>query len=613
MKKKGVSLETEQSVRVEKPVIGIDEIREATEKLKKYKEGKINLEKRIVENEQWWKLRHWELLRKDKESDDEPTSAWLFNSIANKHADAMDNYPEPNILARTRDDEAAAAMLSKILPTLLEYNGYEDTYSNVWWYKLKQGTGVKGVFWNPDKENGLGDIDIKKIDILNLFWEPGIDDIQESSNMFHVTLVSNDKIKSMYPEIEVGAMPTLDIAKYVYDDNIDTSDKTIIVDWYYKKNVDGKTVLHYVKFAGDKVLYASENEEEYRDKGYYDHGMYPFVFDTLFVEEGTPCGFGYIDIMKSPESYIDRLNKCIMNNALGACKRRYIVSDQMGINEKDLTDLEKTVIRTPSNNLGENAFRELTTSPMSGIYINVLQNKIEELKETSGNRDFSQGGTSNGVTAASAISALMEAGSKLSRDMIGSSYRAFIKECYLVMELMRQFYTAPRCFRITGKGVAYEYEYFDNTMIKPQEQTSDFGVEYGERIPIFDIKVSASKKATYSRMSQNELAIQLYGLGIFNPELADQALGLLDIMDFDGKEKIIEKIKNNGNMYQKMEQMQQQILQMSQIIEEMSGMAIPEQMTQYPDMATPDVIVSRAGISQADMAAAKARSAASVR
>ena len=67
------------------------------------------LETRVVEDELWWELRHWEVMRRDrartgKDTDvrPEPTSAWLFNSITNKHADAMDNFPEPVVLPESR-------------------------------------------------------------------------------------------------------------------------------------------------------------------------------------------------------------------------------------------------------------------------------------------------------------------------------------------------------------------------------------------------------------------------------------------------------------------------------------------------------------------------------
>lgn len=594
-------------------ITGINEkdIAKANEILRRYKEGKANLEQKIVENEQWWKLRHWEYMRKGS-SKIAPVSAWLFNSIANKHADAMDNYPEPSVLARAMDDEETAAVLTKVLPTLLEYNEYEQTYSDVWWYKLKQGTGVKGIFWNPDKENGLGDVDIKKIDLLNLFWEPGISDIQDSPNLFHVSLVNTEDLKNEYPGMDF-AEQTFDLTKYVYDDNINTDSKSVVVDWYYKKRIGVKTALHYVKYSDGNILYASENDENYRERGFYDHGMYPFVFDTLFVEEGTPVGFGYIDVMKSPEEYIDRLNKCIMENALATCKKRFIVSDQTGLNEEDFADFDKTIIKTPSNNLGDNSFREITSNPMSSVYVTILQNKIDELKETSGNRDFSQGGTSNGVTAASAISALMEAGSKLSRDMIASGYRAFTKECYMVLELVRQFYNEPRCFRITGQGTAPDYISLDNTGMIARPQGNDMGLDLGTRLPVFDIKVSASKKATYSRMAQNELAIQLFNLGVFNPQLADQAMALLEIMDFDGKEKITEIVKTNGGMYAQMMEMQQQMTQMAQIIDSMTGENLTGQvsMNSGPGMTQPQSQTPQSQ-TQVEKSADRARSSASI-
>ena len=59
------------------------------------------------------------------------------------------------------------------------------------------------------------------------------------------------------------------------------------------------------------------------------------------------------------------------------------------------------------------------------------------------------------LTAASAIAALQEAGSKLSRDMLKSSYRSFAKECYFIIDLMRQFYDESRVYRITYLVIAF--------------------------------------------------------------------------------------------------------------------------------------------------------------
>ncbi len=556
-------------------VIGREQIQAAQQTLNKYKEGKANLEQRIVENEQWYKLRHWECMRKSETNQVEPSSGWLFNSIANKHADAMDNFPSPNVLPREEGDKGEAEMLSSIIPVILEQNDFEETYDNVWDYKLKAGTGIYGVYWDKEKLNGLGDITIKKVDIINLFWESGITDIQKSRNFFHVDLMDNDLLLGTYPQLE-GKLgnSTLDISKYIYDDAVDTNNKSAVVDWYYKKrNEQGRIVLHYCKYVNDVVLFATENDPKNYPNGWYDHGQYPFVFDPLFSVEGTPCGFGYIDVGKSAQEYIDRGNQAIMQNMLANAKPRHFVRTDGSVNEEEYADLTKDFIHVDGN-LGQDSILPVQGKPLNDIYVQVLNNKVDELKEVTGNRDISTGGTTSGVTAASAIAAMQEAGSKLSRDNNKSSYRAFRKVCLMVIELIRQFYNLPRCFRIMGENGAARFVEYSNAGIQPQHQGVEMGVDMGHRLPLFDIEITAQKQSPYSKMSQNELALQFYQAGFFNPQMADQALACLDMMDFDRKQFIMQKISQNGGMYQQMLMMQQQMLQMAQMIDP----AMAEQM-----------------------------------
>ena len=558
-------------------VIGREQIQKANLTLQKYKEGKANLEKRIVDNEQWYKLRHWECMR-DKKEDIQPTSAWLFNCIANKHADAMDNFPSPNVLPREEGDKAEAEMLTSIIPVILDQSEFEQTYSDVTNYKLKTGTGVYGVFWDKSKMNGLGDISIRQIDIINLFWESGIKDIQKSRNIFHVELADNDILIGAYPQLQgkLGAS-VMDITKYVYDDAVDTNNKSLVVDWYYKKSVNGKTVLHYCKYVNDEVLFATENDPNYAEGGWYDHGMYPFVFDVLFPTEGTPTGFGYIDVGKDSQAYIDRGNQAIMKNMLANAKPRHFIRNDGSVNEEEYADTTKDFIHVDSN-LGADSILPVQGKPLSNIYVQVVKDKIDELKETTGNRDISTGGTTSGVTAASAIAAMQEAGSKLSRDNNKASYRAFRKLCVMVIELIRQFYDLPRCFRIMGENGAARYVQYSNAGIQPQFQGNDFGQDMGYRMPLFDIEVTAQKQSPYSKMSQNELALQFYQAGFFNPQIADQALACLDMMDFDRKHFIMQKIAQNGGMYQQMMAMQQQMVMLAQMVDQARGSNIAEQL-----------------------------------
>lgn len=559
-------------------VIGREEIQKAQLTLNKYKEGKANLERRIVENEQWYKLRHWECMRKDKKNPVEPSSGWLFNAIANKHADAMDNFPSPNILPREEGDKAEAEMLTSVIPVILDQNDFEETYDNVWDYKLKAGTGVYGIFWDKSKLNGLGDISIQKVDIINLFWESGITDIQRSRNLFHVELQDNDLIMDAYPQTR-GKLgnSTMDISKYIYDDTVDTNGKSAVVDWYYKKNQHGRTVLHYCKYVNDIVLFATENDPMYAERGWYDHGMYPFVFDPLFSVEGTPCGFGYIDIGKSAQEYIDRGNQAIMQNMLANARPRHFIRTDGSVNEEEYADMTKDFIHVDGN-MGQDSILPVQGKPLNDIYVSVINNKVDELKEVTGNRDISTGGTSSGVTAASAIAAMQEAGSKLSRDNNKASYRAFRKVCLMIIELIRQFYDLPRCFRIMGTNGTERYVQYSNAGIQPQAQGTEMGVDMGYRLPLFDIEVTAQKQSPYSKMSQNELAIQFFSAGFFNPQIADQALACLDMMDFDRKQFVMQKISQNGGMYQQILQMQQQMLMLAQMVDQSRGTNLAEQI-----------------------------------
>ena len=559
-------------------VIGREQIQKAQLTLNRYKEGKANLERRIVENEQWYKLRHWECMRKKETGQIEPSSGWLFNAIANKHADAMDNFPSPNILPREEGDKGEAEMLTSIIPVILDQADFEETYDNVWDYKLKAGTGIYGVFWDKSKLNGLGDISVQKVDIINLFWESGITDIQRSRNLFHVELMDNDLLMEAYPQTQ-GKLSnaTMDISKYIYDDTVDTNNKSAVVDWYYKKNQNGKTVLHYCKYVNDIVLFATENDPNFAERGWYDHGQYPFVFDPLFSVEGTPCGFGYIDIGKSAQEYIDRGNQAIMQNMLSNARPRHFIRTDGAVNEEEYADMTKDFIHVDGN-LGQDSILPVQGKPLNEIYVSVINNKVDELKEVTGNRDISTGGTSSGVTAASAIAAMQEAGSKLSRDNNKASYRAFRKVCLMIIELIRQFYDLPRQFRILGENGAARFVQYSNAGIAPQSQGMEMGVDMGYRLPLFDIEITAQKQSPYSKMSQNELALQFYQAGFFNPQMADQALACLDMMDFDRKQFIMQKISQNGGMYQQMLMMQQQMLMLAQMVDQAKGTNLAEQI-----------------------------------
>ena len=547
---------------------------ELTAVLQKYKAGKQSLERRVIAAENWWKLRN--RFEEDKRpgaassGDFRAVSGWLHNVIVSKHADAMEAYPEPVILPREPDDRAEAELLSAVVPCILEQNAFERTWSDAMWQKLKTGTAAYRVGWDPDKLGGLGDISIERVDLLNLFWEPGIADIQRSKFVFFTHLEDNDELEEEFPQLRgrLRGNP-FTATRFLYDDAVSLDGKSTVVEAYYRRKRAGRTVLHYVKYVGDTVLYSTEAGEgdttvgdgteavpcevdstpAPAPDGLYAHGRYPFVLDPLFPVEGSPCGYGFVDLCHNNQTAIDLMRSAIIKNTVVGATPRYFQRIDGSVNEEEFADLGRSLVHV-SGNLGEDSLRQIGFSPLSGVYMDVLNSSIQELRETSGNTETSTGNISSGVTAASAIAALQEASGKGSRDSTRSSYIAYAQIVELCIELIRQFYGLPRSFRIAGRAGAEEYIRFSNAGLCPRPQP------FGAALPVFDVKVSAQKRNAYSRLSQNELAMELYRMGIFDEGKEQEALSCLRMMEFDGRDELIGRITASMGLREKLDELQ---------------------------------------------------------
>ena len=394
-----------------------DDVEQALDDLQKYVEGKYSVDHKATDNQEWWRLRHADISPDAENKNLRSSSAWAVNSILNKHADIMDSFPKPNILPREADDEGEAKMLTDIVPITLEQNDYEQVYRQMGWDFCIDGAAITGVFWDSNKNDGLGDVTISNIDVHNLFWQPGINDLEESSKVFHVSLQDVDVVRAMYPEIadEIGPQDTGKITKYLHDDNIDTSNYIEVINMYYKKAVglpvygeDGilihtipKTYVHLAIIIGNQLAFCSENEPGY-ERGFYQHGRYPFVIRRAFPIKDSPWGFGYLDIMKSPQMYIDAMDDDIIKIADMRARPRWWARKNANIDMQKFADWNQQIVEVASGELGD-AVRAMDVPDVPSGIMQHKMNKIDELKETSGNRDFSQGSTQSGVTAASAI------------------------------------------------------------------------------------------------------------------------------------------------------------------------------------------------------------------
>ena len=83
----------------------------ALSEYQRYKGDKEALNQRVRENDYWYKARYGRLINPTT-NETEPVTAFIFSAIENKYADAIDNYPQPNILEREPSDVDLSKILS---------------------------------------------------------------------------------------------------------------------------------------------------------------------------------------------------------------------------------------------------------------------------------------------------------------------------------------------------------------------------------------------------------------------------------------------------------------------------------------------------------------------
>lgn len=546
--------------------IGKDEIERARRKLELYKAAKSSLNANIKFNEQWYRQRHMEYIRTGEKLQSstleqgeqvEPVSSLLFSSIQNFHADYSDNYPKAVILPRGKEDALEAEKMTRILPALLDRIGFEAVYSRAGWTKAIQGWAVYTVTWDKEADGGRGEISIGRAKLLNLYWDMEVDDIQASSDLFYLHERDRDELIREYPKLEKDLIAS--DGEYERHDQVaagPNATKITVVDHYYRKRgKDGKKRLHLCQFAGDVLLYASENEKATAERGLYDHGKYPFVVDILYPMEDAAYGFGKVAVGSSKQAYIDILSQSIMKNALWSSAPRYFAKIGHGFNMADFLDLSKKVIEVEGD--PNEYLMPVDVKPIDGNALNLMTTIEEELRDATNMRDVSTGATTSGVTAASGIAALQEAAGKTARDSNRSTFRAFREIVGIVIELIRQFYTEAHYFRILNeKDGSWVYLSIDNRDLQGGA--------------LFDLEISTEKSST-ARIAQNELMLSFFNAGFFNPQMADQAEACLHMMDFEGKEELIRMIGENRDQQELLSAIMEQMLAMAQAYDSLAA------------------------------------------
>lgn len=474
------------------------------------------------ENEELYRTNHW---RRQGQRDDEPqpVNPVLFSTIESMLADIMDSYPQPVVLAQEEGDDAVAETLSQVVRYILKRRRYRTVFRKKARQALIKGTSVQEVFWDTELYGGLGDVNIRSWDVKHFLFDPKCESFQEGRACFKFGFFTKEFVADRYPFALSMVQPD------TYSPYGGDGDELMMMEyWYKERDREGVSRVHMAVLCGHALLYDSKRS---RPEGMYAHGKYPFVMESLYPLEGMPAGLSVVDVLKNLQLYADQLDQIILKNALMSGKARMLVSRSAEVEEDALLDWNREVVR--ASRIDENSLRWMQPAPLNPYVVTHYDRKLDAIKEESGQTMFARGETGKGVTAATSILALQEAGNKRSRLIIEQMYDGFEQLVRMVIDVIGECYDEERYFRIRGEGS-------DETVaLSSQMLTRDYGE--GEGYIEFDVSVEVEKQSPYRSVYQNELALQLLAAGVIEREEC------LAMMSFVGKEKAMASLMEKRN------------------------------------------------------------------
>lgn len=452
----------------------------------------------------------------------------LVSTFNNCVADQMDNVMEAVMTPETPELQEVADDLNDIVRFVYEQNDYQAYHRQRVIDYLCTGTAVCEIMWDENMNFGKGEIRLSRVPIEQFLWDPAESDIQNARALMKVSWHPKSWYDDMYPEKgkyvdadensdrAVGKMENQ--AKVFQDEP-----KAMLVEYWYRE-YDASTKkykINLARVAGGALL---ENH-----KNVYKHGLYPFVLDVYSEIEGMPVGEGMVMQLAPMMRYINRYARYMDENIRASAKTRMLVRKTADLDQEAIEDWNRDVIE--GNSIGEESIRYLNSPPLSALAGNQMLQMQMDLKQDSGQNQFARGETAGGVTAASAIASLQEAGSKQTRMRTEALKRGFKRITEQVLWLISQFYKEGRVMLITGK----------NDLPKEVDMSaSKYMPEGGKAIkpPPYIVRVNVQRMNPATVGAQNQLYIDIFKM-CAQAQTPFPLSALIRMLNVDGKDRVL--------------------------------------------------------------------------
>ena len=514
------------------------------------------------EHDEMRRARQMRGLSQDERSRTAPVSNTLNSCIDNVIADQMDNMPEAQLIPEREETARCAEEMTDVVSYVLYQAGWPGKYQRLMEDAAVTGTGVAEVLWDEDADGGEGMASVIVWHPEDIYPDPMYENIQDGRAIFKTIHTTVAWVEEHYPQAK----------GFVREDEYTQEEErslvlapegdrkvTLIEYWYKRYDAEkNRCRVHMAQMAGGALLTSTETDYgvprkgEYRD-GVYAHGLYPFTFYRYREVYGSPFGTGLVHDYKDTQDAIDRYQKYIDDNARFSSIQRTYVRKNSGINADDVADLSKTIIEWEGNDIRE-VMQTTQASPLNNQVYQMMVYLTDAMKQDSGQNQFARGEGGLGVTAATAIQALQEAGGKITRWHTTQFKDAFRDMIEQVLWVLSEYMEPGRKLRIVGG--------WDSTgnmkdrlieLLAPGAQ--------GDRLPKppYTVRVQVQKNNPLVLQAQNELLTQAAQVCAQYGEPLPPETFIRLLQGYPNKSSVLRAVQENSKMQAQMQQMAAQV------------------------------------------------------
>ncbi len=455
----------------------------------------------------------------------------LKSTFNNCVADQMDNMPEARLLPESGAFEHTAEDLTDVVRFVMEQNSFEKLHRRRVEDCFTTGTAVTEVAWDQDMDMGRGNVALIRWPVEAFLWDPAAENLQDGRAVFKVSWHPMSWFEQHYPEHvqDIGSDETEYAGLGLLPDSPRPGDeeRAMLIEYWYRL-YDAQTrryTINVAYLAGGALL--SHHTDVYR------HGLYPFILDVYTPIEGMPVGDGMVQELAPMMRYINRYAAYIDMNLRMSSKGRLLVDRNAGLDKEALINWENDIVE--GDRIDPSALQWMQTQPFSGSATRQMMQLQADIKQDSGQNQFSRGETVGGVTAASAISALQEAGGKITRLRTQVFNQGMRDMVWQMLWLISQFYGAKRHFYITGRKVDASAQRLFGSSAN------------GTPPPPYIVQVQVQRRNPLRQQAQNELFLEAYRMSAETGQYFPLS-ALFELLHVDGKERILPLLRQNERL-----------------------------------------------------------------